>query len=247
VYATSKDYGLKGNTMNDSFLENRAKFAESISAPNLYEYIDQFPLYAGIHTIANKIFTYELLKKTLGVPGDIVEFGTWKGSNLLFLAKMISLLEPNSPKRVIGFDNFSGLPQSRPEDGVFASTQTGKYKGDKEILLKAVALFELNKKIELVDGDALETIPRYREENRQSVFSFCYLDFDLYEPTVKALQLIDESLSVGGIVVFDEALTTEWPGETLAMKEYLRNTGKKFRTLSNTLSKQPTLAIIRET
>ena len=45
--------------------------------------------------------------------------------------------------------------------------------------------------------------------------------------------------------MFDEALSTEWPGETLAMKEYLEGSKKKFEVVSNTLSRQPTLALIR--
>jgi len=231
--------------MDDKFLMERRSFAMSLGFENLYDYIDQFSLFAGAHTIGNKIFTYELLKKTIGIPGDIVEFGCWKGSNLMFLAKLMSLMEPNSPKRLIGFDNFSGLPAPTTIDGDFATSQTGKYRGDYEVLMQAIDLFELRSKVELVVGDALETIPKYLEDHRDSVFSFCYLDFDLYEPTKKALELIDESLSVGGVIVFDEALSSEWPGETLAMKEYLATTDKKFKTVSNTLSRQPTLALVR--
>ncbi len=231
--------------MDDKFLMERRSFAMSLGFENLYDYIDQFSLFAGAHTIGNKIFTYELLKKTIGIPGDIVEFGCWKGSNLMFLAKLMSLMEPNSPKRLIGFDNFSGLPAPTTIDGDFATSQTGKYRGDYEVLMQAIDLFELRSKVELVVGDALETIPKYLEDHRDSVFSFCYLDFDLYEPTKKALELIDESLSVGGVIVFDEALSSEWPGETLAMKEYLASTDKKFKTVSNTLSRQPTLALVR--
>jgi SAM-dependent methyltransferase len=230
----------------DSFLTKRQEFAKYIGRPELYEFIDQFGLYAGVQTIGNKIFTYELLKQTVGIPGDIVEFGSWKGGNLLFLTKLISLLEPNSPKRVLSFDNFSGLPEPSNKDGEYARAQIGNYKGNEQVLRKAIALFGFDHKIDLVVGDALETIPKWRESNEHSIFSFCYLDFDLYDPTVKALELIDDSLAIGGVVVFDEALTNEWPGETLAVKEYLKKTKKKFRMLSNTLSQQPTLAIIRE-
>ena len=231
--------------MSDKFLNDRREFAMSLGFENLYDFVDHFSLFAGVHTIGNKIFTYELLKKTVGIPGDIVEFGCWKGSNLMFLAKVISLMEPNSPKKMIGFDNFSGLPAPSPTDGDFATSQTGKYRGDYEVLMRAIDLFDFGNRINLVVGDALNTIPKYREDHKDSVFSFCYIDFDLYEPTKKALELIDQSLSVGGVIVFDEALSPEWPGETLAMKEYLEWSKKKFEMVSNTLSRQPTLALIR--
>ena len=118
--------------MEDKFLKIRQEFATSVGFENLYDFVDHFSLFAGIHTIGNKMFTYELLKNAVGVPGDVVEFGCWKGSNLMFLAKMMTLLEPNSPKRVIGFDNFSGLPSPTSTDGDFAqliSANVSQYNG----------------------------------------------------------------------------------------------------------------------
>ena len=49
----------------DSFLYKRNDFAKSIGVPDLYEHIDQFSLFAGMHTIGNKLWTYDLLKKQL--------------------------------------------------------------------------------------------------------------------------------------------------------------------------------------
>ncbi len=72
----------------DSFLSKRDEFAKTLGCENLYEYIDQFPLYAGEFTLGNKLFTYDLLRDASKVPGDIAEFGCWKGSNLMFLAKV---------------------------------------------------------------------------------------------------------------------------------------------------------------
>ena len=80
----------------NNFLDKRKDFAKQLGFPNLYEFIDQFSLFARIHTIGNKLWTYELIKKTVGIQGDIYEFGCWKGANLMFLAKVNSLLEPSS-------------------------------------------------------------------------------------------------------------------------------------------------------
>ena len=54
-----------------------------------------------------------------------------------------------------------------------------------------------------------------------------------------------DCLSVGGMVVFDEACTSEWPGETLAMKEFLKSTKNEFKMYSNPISRQPTVALKR--
>ena len=48
-----------------------------------------------------------------------------------------------------------------------------------------------------------------------------------------------------GIIVFDEAGTKEWPGETQAMKEFLASTKNKFEMINNTFSRQPTVALKR--
>ncbi len=229
----------------DNFRESRKQFSKELGRPDLYEFIDQFALYAGIHTIGNKLWTYDLFKTTIGVPGDIYEFGCWKGANLMFLAKMNQLFEPSSPKRIYGFDNFSGLPESTSLDGSYAQSQVGNYLGDEQKLRNVIELFELQDRVELIVGDALETIPKFNSDNKQALCSIAYIDFDLYEPSSAALKLVEESISVGGLIIFDEAGTKEWPGETVAMKEYLRNSKHKFEMLSNPISRQPTIALRR--
>lgn len=229
----------------DNFLKNRDKFADNIGFPDLYEFIDQFSLYAGVHTLGNKLWTYELLKKTVGIPGDMYEFGSWKGANLMFIAKISSLLEPSSSKKIIGFDNFSGLPDATEEDGNYAHSQKGNYCGNEEILKQAIDLFKLTEKVKLIIGDAIKTIPKYSESNPEALCSFAYLDFDLYKPTKFALSFIDSCISIGGVIVFDEAGTPEWPGETIAMKEYLETSKHNFEMLSNSMSRQPTVALRR--
>ena len=236
---------MKSYPKIDDFLANRDEFALLAGCKTLYDYIDHFALYAGEYTIGNKLFTYELLKESAKIPGHIAEFGCWKGSNLMFLAKTKYLLEPHSPKKVIGFDNFSGLPKPIKIDGEFAVDQTGNYCGNEDALRAAIRLFNYEDVIELVVGDATETIPEYMKTNRDLILSFAYIDFDLYEPCRAALKLIESSLSVGGIIAFDEAYTKEWPGETLAMKEFLNESTHHYEAINNNLSKQPTLALRR--
>ncbi len=225
---------------------NRKLLAESIGEPKLFEYIDQFALYAGINTIAQKMFCFEILKESLHVPGHIVEFGVWKGTNLVFLAKLLTCLQPNSHKLVIGFDNFSGLPEPTENDGKIASEYVGRYCGDENILRKVIELYGLDELIYLIVGDALETIPKFEVEAPEAIVSLAFIDFDLYEPTKVALEYLSNRLSIGGIIVFDEALSPAWPGETKAMLEFLNSTKGKYRMKSNYLSRQPSMYIIRE-
>ena len=47
---------------------------------------------------------YELYKKTISVPEDIFECGVFKGTGLIFWLKLLKIFEPNSFKKVVGFD-----------------------------------------------------------------------------------------------------------------------------------------------
>ncbi len=212
---------------DDEFLEKRKVFAKKLENKNqkngIYDYIDHFALYAGKQTLGNKIATYEFLKQTIAIPGHVLEFGTWKGANLLFLAKTLDLLAPNSPKLVIGFDNFAGLPDPCAHDSIKSRKMVGMYEGDEAILRDAVDLFNYENYVHLVVGDATETIPNFATDNPEVMVSFAYIDFDLYEPVKKALSFLKERLFIGGFIVFDEAISSIWPGETVALLEFLED------------------------
>jgi len=96
-----------------------------------------------------------------------------------------------------------------------------------EELRECLAEYDANRflnqfeKVELVKGNALETIPKYVQENQHLLVALLFLDFDLYEPTKAALQQLLPRVPKGGIVAFDEVNNKFWPGETVAMLEEL--------------------------
>lgn len=94
-------------------------------------------------------------------------------------------------------------------------------------LQQCVELFDMNRfvghvpKVELVRGDATETIPRYLKENPQLIISLLYLDFDLYEPTLTALKHFLPRMPKGAVIAFDELNLKDWRGESIAVLETL--------------------------
>ena len=78
---------------------------------NIYELIDQYPLFACPQTMLRVNKNFELLKRSLKIPGDIFEFGTWRGATAIFFAKILDEIEPQSNRKIFVFDNFSGLPE----------------------------------------------------------------------------------------------------------------------------------------
>jgi len=231
---------------NQDYLSRRQEFAKSIGYPDLFRFIDQFGLYAGTQTLATRLMAYEVVKQSVSVPGHIMEFGVWDGSNLMFMAKLLELLQPATCKQVFGFDNFAGLPAPHALDGVDAKSMVGHYKGNEEVLRKAIDLYDMDDFVQLVVGDALETIPAFEKEFPEAMVSLAWIDFDLYEPCKVALDFLAQRLSVGGIIVFDEAISSAWPGETVAMREFLESSGGKYRMEANVLGRQPSLYLVRE-
>jgi len=67
----------------------------------------------------------------------------------------------------------------------------------------------------------METSTAYLNKNQHTLVSLLYLDFDLYEPTKKALEVFLPRMPQGSIIAFDELNCESFPGETLAMLEML--------------------------
>ena len=50
------------------------------------------------------IAKYEIFKNIMDVPGDICEFGVFKGSGIFTWVKLIRIFKPNNDFNVVGFD-----------------------------------------------------------------------------------------------------------------------------------------------
>lgn len=229
------------------YLGRRKEFAESIGQPDLFSFVDQFGLYAGVNTIGTKLAVYEIMKKVIDVPGNIAEFGSWKGGNLLFMAKVLQLLQPNTIKRLYAFEGFEGLQVFDEKDGLNPDEWSGEYQGDEAVLRKAIDLYQMNEWVHIVKGDAMETIDAIEKEHPYMMLSMAYIDFDLYKPCKRALEWVAPRLSTGGAIVFDEALSPLWPGEGLAMLEFLQDVSNGHYTMHNiSFARQPTCFIIKQ-
>jgi hypothetical protein len=191
--------------------------------------VEHFTKYVRRQCVARFLAQYEIFKMVLGVKGSVVECGVHHGSGVMAWAKLSSTLEPyNYHRKIIGFDTFEGFPAVHERDGTGSNVRTGMFKEDYEIfseLQSCVEEYDASRfinhipKIELVRGDAVETIPEYIEVNQHLLISLLYLDFDIYEPTAVALTHLLPRIPKGGIVAFDEINNADWPGETRALLE----------------------------
>ncbi|MFO1459964.1 MAG: TylF/MycF/NovP-related O-methyltransferase [Verrucomicrobiota bacterium] len=174
----------------------------------------------------------ELFKEVVGVHGHIIECGVFLGGGLMTWAQLSAIYEPvNHVRRVVGFDTFDGFPSISNKDMAAPLPQlhTGGLKADSMADLKDCArLYDKNRpighipRVELVQGDATQSIPDYVRDNPHLVVALLYLDFDLFEPTLAALDFFLPRMPKGAVLAFDELNQKNWPGETLAV---LQNPG----------------------
>ena len=189
-----------------------------IDAPFLY--MDRILLASCL----TRIKLFEMIKD---VQGSIVECGVFNGNSLMLYQHLSSIYEPISHHRkIIGFDTFTGFPSISKKDP--ENLKAGMLQGaSKQHLLEWIKIQDLNRslgnieKIELIEGDANLTIPKYVEETKHLLVSLLYLDFDLYEPTLTALKNFLPLMPKGGVVAFDELSQKTFFGETVALKETL--------------------------
>ncbi len=213
---------------------------------NIWDSYNDLLLSEDISRIRKILSRYELFKKTLNIPGDIVECGVFKGVSFMFWLKCLKIFSPNSQKKVIGFDMFSGFPKNlKKVEKVSAKkyVKSSEFKGlDPIELSKKARKIDDDKKFELVKGDVSKTSKNYIKKNYGFKISLLHLDLDTYNGTKSALINFFPKLSKGGIVILDEYGSRGW-GETEAVDEFLKEKKYKVNLLDNTES--PTGYIIK--
>jgi hypothetical protein len=174
---------------------------------------------------------YEIFKKILHIHGGIIECGVHQGGGLMTWALLSSIFEPvNHIRKIIGFDTFEGFASITEKD--FAPHNQDAKVGGLAVdahadIQRAIKIYDgfrplghINK-VELVKGDANVTIENYIKANPHLVVSLLYLDFDVYTPTKRAIELLRTRMPVGSIIAFDELYHKDWPGETQAVMDTL--------------------------
>ena len=208
----------------ESYFEKRKNILKKQDA----EFVADNPyLFSTRQETGDTLARVELFQKICDIPGYIVECGSNTGNHLMLFALLSTVYEPFAINRkIISFDTFEGFRNINLEvDGQLSERDFTNANFD--LLEKCVKIYDMNRhlshmnKISLVKGNAVETIPEWKRQNKEVVISLLYLDFDIFEPTLVALENLFELIPKGGIVAFDQFSYENFPGETLAFKEKL--------------------------
>jgi hypothetical protein len=236
---------MKFEEIDRRYLTERKKLSEKHGQRELWSVIDHWPLYCGIGNLARFVVILDIVRKSLLIPGHVAELGSWRGANLLFMAKLLRILDANGSKQVHCFDSFEGL-QTFSEKDCSAEGNRGAYLGNFEELLEMIALYELQDDIVIHKGFVGNTLPALFGSQTELSFSLVYLDMDLYEPTIEALNQFHPRLSKGGMFVLDQWNAQNYPGETVAVREFLESEGFSYRMEHVQGARQPSLILVKE-
>ena len=207
-----------------------------ISLPDFekaFEYENNFYLSCDITRISKILSHYEIYKMIKEVPGEIVECGVFKGASFLRFAMFREIFGNPFSKKIIGFDTFGKFPETNFQDDKKARNKfidsAGEDSISKDQLFEILNQKNLNRHLDLIEGDITKTVPDYVKTNPELKISLLNLDTDIYEPAVSILENLYPRITKGGILMLDDYGTH--PGETKAVDEYFQNKNieiKKF-------------------
>ncbi len=228
VMHLSKNHDINLQTPQNIDYYSRLDDYFTHSSSPVLEKLANFTKYVPRQTITRFLSKYEIFKRVLNIQGAVIECGVFHGGGLMTFAQLSAILEPlNHQRRIIGFDTFEGFPSIHEKDqGIRANPflhEGGLASNSYEDIKKCAELYDMNrpvghmKRIELVKGDILETVPEYINKNPHLVVSLLYLDVDLYEPTKMALEYFYRRMPKGAVICFDQLNGPSFPGETQAV------------------------------
>ena len=152
------------------------------------------------------MYIVNYLHLSMGIAGDVCEFGVAQGRTSALLAHQIR----DCAKKIWLFDSFKGLPsplkEDKLKDDIFNLNAIEKYKGTMACAARLVKR-ELSRigfaseRVKIVPGFIEETI---HHPDLPKKACFAYVDFDFYSPILTALNFLDKVLEKSGFVVVDD-------------------------------------------
>lgn len=159
-----------------------------------------------------------LLEQALSLEGDVWECGVYKGGTARMIAAFLE--DRGSPKRLLLFDTFAGMPATDP------SRDWHKQGDFDDTSLDAVREFVgFPERCDYYPGQFPST---FAGLERRAI-AFAHIDADIYRSITDCLEFIWPRLAVGGCVVFDDYGFPTCPGARRAVDDFFA--GSIFRPL----------------
>ena len=203
---------------------------EKISKVDLFQNLG---IFTRCSVLTKLLFINEIYEMILDQPGIIIELGVHLGQNLVTFENLRALYEPwNQNRRIVGFDTFTqaGYASRSEIDGTSEEITGGGYKLPSAYIQTLDSLLKYHendhilsniRKTSLVVGDVVETLPQYFDDNKGDFVALAYFDLATYLPTKKSLETLLPHLCPGSILLMDELNFKQYPGASIAFKEFV--------------------------
>lgn len=189
---------------------------------------------ASVARIGKFVNHLDLFRRTSNKPGEIVECGVFKGTSLFRWIKLRALLENAYSRKIIAFDVFGDFPEASFEGDRERRDAFIEEAGSSGLscaeLDKILDDQNLNENVELVEGDVIETLPKYVATKPELRISLLNIDVDLYEPTLCCLETLYPHVVPGGIIILDDY--GAFAGANQAIDAYLSSCKLDIQKLS---------------
>tara|TARA_B100000575_G_C23101792_1_gene635684 strand:+ start:874 stop:1512 length:639 start_codon:yes stop_codon:yes gene_type:complete len=186
---------------------------------------------------ASKFFTiYKIWNniKLDDIEGDYIEFGIFKGKSLLHSIKTYKqFFNSNDKITFYGLDSFDGFPSDN-HNFYNSNNFSTSY-------AKVTKTFAKYRNVKIIKGFFSDVLKN--EEFNKNVYSFVFIDCDIYESSLDVFKHIDKKIVKGGFLMIDDFTSIDKNGnsiykafnETLNQDEYVYFTsysnGRVFRRI----------------
>jgi hypothetical protein len=167
-----------------------------------------FKMFLNTHRIptgssyrAHLAMALKILETPPDVPGDIAEFGTWKGgatANLSLVCRIVG-------RRLMVYDSFEGLPEPKLGERIAQASAKGAYRGSLEEVKSNIKRYGAIECCEFVKGWFEDTLPKLN-----SPLLLAYLDVDFESSLHTCIKYIWPNLVDRGYVFIDESMLLDY-------------------------------------
>jgi len=207
---------------------------KNLREENVWDYENGFYWFSDTTRINKLLYHFELYKMILNVPGDIFEFGVFKGASLIRLCQFRDALENQYTRQIVGFDFYGKFPTDKVKgttDLQFIErfendAGTGVSKKQLEDVLNQKGFRNYN----LIQGNVFDTLDEYLLKKPELRLSLLHLDLDVAEPTEYVLNTLYERVVRGGLIVVDDY--NDFEGASRVVDDFVQKHNLTINTLS---------------
>jgi hypothetical protein len=156
---------------------------------------------SGTTYLATLAMALKILETPPGVPGDIVECGTFKGGSAVNLSLVCGIVG----RKLKIYDSFEGLPEGEPGDREAEHYQKGDYLGTLDEVKSNISRYGTIEWCEFIKGWFKDTLPKL-----DSPILLAYLDVDLKASLHACVKYIWPNLVDQGYIFTDEYVGTHY-------------------------------------